>query len=110
MISGCPASERLRDLWASRSVIPSILVSLTKGEQSRTDQFLQCLNCKKTLFALEFEQNLRVCTHCGHHHRLPARTRIQWTFDPGSFQELDTDLAALDPLHFPEYEEKLASA
>lgn len=59
---------------------------------------------------MDFEQNLRVCPYCGHHHRLPARLRIDWTFDEGSFEELDTDLRSLDPLDFPEYQEKLASA
>lgn len=72
--------------------------------------FLQCSNCKKTLFSLEFEQNLRVCQHCGHHHRLPARTRVAITFDEGSFQEFDADLASTDPLNFPDYEQKLTGA
>jgi acetyl-CoA carboxylase carboxyl transferase subunit beta len=36
--------------------------------------------------------------------------RIQWTFDEGSFQEMDTDLQALDPLNFPDYQQKLESS
>ncbi len=76
----------------------------------KSQAFLQCANCKKILFSVEFEQNLRVCTHCGHHHRINAQTRIAWTFDEGTFQELDTDLRSLDPLEFPEYEEKRKSA
>lgn len=76
----------------------------------KSQAFLQCANCKKILFSVEFEQNLRVCSHCGHHHRINAQTRIAWTFDEGSFQELDTDLRSLDPLDFPEYEEKRKSA
>lgn len=69
--------------------------------------FLACVNCKKILFSVDFEQNLRVCPSCGHHHRLPARLRIDWTFDESSFIEADTELRSLDPLHFPEYGEKL---
>lgn len=72
--------------------------------------FLQCTGCKKTLFSLEFEQNLKVCPHCGHHHRLTSRERINYTFDEGSFTELDHDLKSGDPLEFPEYKEKLALA
>lgn len=68
------------------------------------------MNCKKILFSIDFEQNLRVCPHCGHHHRLPALLRVEWTFDEGSFQELDTDLKSVDPLGFPEYKDKLAQA
>ncbi|MBN9500707.1 MAG: acetyl-CoA carboxylase subunit beta [Armatimonadetes bacterium 55-13] len=76
----------------------------------KSQAFLQCANCKKILFSIEFEQNLRVCPHCGHHHRLPAKLRIDLTFDEGSFQELDTDLRSIDPLSFPEYEEKRKGA
>ncbi len=72
--------------------------------------FLQCASCKKTLFSLEFEQSLRVCQHCGHHHRLPAKLRIELTFDEGTFQELDADLGASNPLSFPDYSDKLAAA
>jgi acetyl-CoA carboxylase carboxyl transferase subunit beta len=83
---------------------------LSTRSHDKSQAFLQCANCKKILFSVEFEQNLRVCNHCGHHHRLSARTRIDWTFDEGSFQELDTGLRSQDPLHFPEYEDKRKSA
>lgn len=76
----------------------------------KSQAFLQCANCKKILFSIEFEQNLRVCPHCGHHHRLPAGLRIAMTVDEGSFQELDTDLKSRDPLDFPEYEAKRKGA
>lgn len=72
--------------------------------------FLQCAGCKKILFAAEFEQNLRVCPYCGHHHRLSARERIQITFDEGSFVETDADLRSRNPLMFPEYQEKREQA
>lgn len=71
---------------------------------------MQCAGCKRILFSVEFEQNLRVCSNCGHHHRLPAQKRIEITFDPGSFQELDSDLRSNDPLGFPDYREKLEQA
>ena len=74
------------------------------------EAFLQCAGCKKILFSAEFEQNLRVCPHCQHHHRLTAQQRIEYTFDPGSFEEMDSDLRSINALQFPEYAEKLASA
>ncbi|MEQ1821888.1 MAG: acetyl-CoA carboxylase, carboxyltransferase subunit beta [Fimbriimonadaceae bacterium] len=72
--------------------------------------FLQCAGCKKILFASEFEQNLRVCHHCGHHHRLSARERIEMIFDADSFTESDTDLRSGNPLEFPDYQEKRLAA
>lgn len=72
--------------------------------------FVQCQQCKKTLFAAEFETNLRVCGHCGHHHRLTHKQRIAATFDEGSFVEEDAELRSVDPLQFPEYKEKHAQS
>ena len=82
---------------------------LKKGA-SQSEAFLQCAGCKKILFSVEFEQNLRVCPHCSHHHRLPARKRIEITFDPSSFEEQDLPLRSIDTLEFPEYAEKLSQA
>lgn len=72
--------------------------------------FVQCLGCKKIIFAGEFEANLNCCPYCGHHHRLSARRRIELTFDPESFEEVDAHLQACDPLGFPEYAGKYEQA
>ncbi len=77
---------------------------------NKAEGFLQCANCKKIIFSVDFEQNLSVCPYCGHHHRLSASKRIEITFDPGSFVEADQDLSSLNPLDFPEYADKLAAA
>jgi len=71
---------------------------------------LQCTNCKKILFSVDFDQNLRVCPHCGHHQRLSSALRIEWTFDFNSFEEKDTDLRSGNPLEFPDYIDKLRLA
>ena len=83
---------------------------MSRKQQPQSEAFLQCSNCKKILFSIEFEQNLRVCPHCGFHHRLSAKQRIEITFDPGSFEELDKELRSTDPLQFPDYAEKLKLA
>lgn len=75
---------------------------------SASDQWVQCTRCKKILFKPDFEQAMRVCPACGHHHRLRARERIALTVDPNSFVETDADLRPADPLGFPEYADKLA--
>lgn len=83
---------------------------MSADKPNRSEAFLQCSNCKKVLFTVEFEQGLRVCPHCGHHHRLSARRRIEATFDPDTFVEVDADLRSGNPLDFPEYREKLAAS
>lgn len=83
---------------------------LSNGNTPRAEGFLHCQQCKKIVFSVDFEQNLRVCPYCGFHHRLPARLRIEWTFDSESFVELDSDLRSLNPLEFPDYDSKLQTA
>jgi acetyl-CoA carboxylase carboxyl transferase subunit beta len=66
----------------------------------------KCAACGQILFARDFERNLKVCTRCGHHHRLNARERLALTVDPDTFVETDANLTSADPLGFPEYLEK----
>lgn len=43
---------------------------------------------------------------CGRHHRISARRRLEVTCDVNSFEEFDQDLKSLNPLDFPDYDEK----
>ena len=72
--------------------------------------WIKCESCGAMLFRKEFEQKNRVCGTCGYHFTLPGRERIALTADPGSFQELWTDLQPQDRLGFNDkvpYSEKL---
>ena len=69
--------------------------------------FTKCAKCGAILFTKDFERDLKVCSKCGHHHRLTADERIEWTVDVGSFAEFGNDIAAQDPLKFPDYAKKL---
>lgn len=68
----------------------------------------KCPECNEILFNKELEKNLRVCNKCGYHYRLTAWERLQITVDDGTFQEINAGLKSVNPLDFPEYEEKLA--
>ncbi len=73
----------------------------------------KCANCGEILIKKTLEEHLGVCPQCDHHHRLPARRRIEITLAPGSFREMDADLATIDVLGFegPKgYTEKLRQA
>src|SRR2546425_11114560 len=67
----------------------------------------KCEKCDAILFAREFERNLKVCNKCGYHHRLNVMERLEMTVDPETFEEMDSHLVSGDPLHFPDYPEKL---
>ncbi len=83
---------------------------MSMGQSPTPGRFVQCANCRKTLFLAEFLRDLKVCGHCGHHHRLTWQERVEATFDPGTFEETDTGLRSVDPLEFPEYREKHVAA
>ncbi len=70
----------------------------------------KCAGCGEILFTKDFEKNFKVCTVCGFHHKLTADERVAYTVDEGSWQELFAGLRSTDPLHFKEYESKLAKS
>src|SRR5262249_46110883 len=54
--------------------------------------------------------NLRVCTHCGHHMRIPVKRRLEVLFDEGVYQLIELPHTEPDPLKFRDrkrYSERL---
>jgi acetyl-CoA carboxylase carboxyl transferase subunit beta len=78
--------------------------------QEKGTLWIKCPECGEILYVRELEKNLNVCRKCSHHFRLSAPERLAITLDQDSFQELDSDLEAVDPLSFPEYKDKLVRA
>jgi len=64
-------------------------------------------NCGIMLHQLELEENMRVCHRCNHHFTLTSAERITQLVDEGTFQEMDVNLEALDPLNFLDYSKKV---
>jgi acetyl-CoA carboxylase carboxyl transferase subunit beta len=81
-----------------------------RDERLFLEQRHSCPSCQRRLEGAELESSLFVCPHCGHHIRLTAWERIRFTADEGVFQELSAGISTVNPLGFPEYEEKLAAA
>lgn len=70
--------------------------------------FTQCEKCRAILYNKDFERDLKVCSKCGHHHKLNADERVLMLVDEGSFTEFDADsIHGSDFLAFPGYAEKL---
>jgi acetyl-CoA carboxylase carboxyl transferase beta subunit/acetyl-CoA carboxylase carboxyl transferase alpha subunit len=72
-----------------------------------------CAGCRTLLYGKKFLRNLKVCTDCGHHHRLTAAERIDQLFDPGTAVLLDLPVAPADVLGFVDtmpYPDRLAAA
>ncbi|MDQ6786830.1 MAG: acetyl-CoA carboxylase, carboxyltransferase subunit beta [Acidobacteriota bacterium] len=62
--------------------------------------FVKCLECDAPLYKRELKESLQVCTHCGYHFRLDARSRLDSIFDEGEYIKLDEEITSADPLEF----------
>ena len=60
----------------------------------------KCEGCGQIIWRKNLEESHFVCTACGYHFRVDARTRLTLLFDDGLFHEHDSDLTTTDPLNF----------
>lgn len=72
--------------------------------------WIKCPRCNTMLLATDMEENLNVCTKCGHHFKMNARDRILLLTDENSFEEFDKELESKNILEFPNYDKKLSDA
>lgn len=75
--------------------------------------FVKCLECDSPLYKRELKESLQVCTHCGYHFRMDARSRLDTLFDEGDYEKLDEEITSCDPLGFVDtkpYIERIESA
>lgn len=69
--------------------------------------FVKCEKCGEPIYHDILLANDYVCQKCNYHFRLSARQRIAFISDENSFFELFENLKTLNPLEFPDYEEKI---
>lgn len=80
----------------------------TKSDEPSVPMF-KCPRCSGSCESEQLVKNIWVCPECGYHSRMSARDRLAITCDSGSFVEYDKDMASLNPIDFPDYEEKIIS-
>jgi len=81
-------------------VSPQARKARATGEGPADHPWVKCPGCQEILFRKEIERKLNVCPKCGHHLRLTADQRLVLIADRGSFEEIDREMAAADPLGF----------
>jgi len=74
--------------------------AVSPGSTAAEHPWVKCPGCQDILFRKEIERRLNVCPKCGHHLRLTADQRVVLFADRGSFEEIDAELSAADPLGF----------
>ena len=71
--------------------------------------YVQCPECKKSIYKTDLKAQIGVCPHCSYYYPLTPKARIHTLVDKGTFNELDKDMLSVNPLEFPEYEKKLVN-
>jgi acetyl-CoA carboxylase carboxyl transferase subunit beta len=61
--------------------------------------WVKCEGCGQLIFKAEMESNQQVCTKCGRHHKIDARSRVATLLEPG-YELVDLELKSTDPLNF----------
>jgi len=90
-----------------KSITQSTAGVETKSVQVPEGLYAKCRGCAAILYNRDLDKNLKVCPKCGYHYQLSALERLYLTADSGSFTEYDEKMTSLNPLNFPQYEEKL---
>ncbi len=72
--------------------------------------WFRCSRCGEIIYRKTLESNFYICNRCGYHFRITPEDYIRIILDDGTWEEIDADILALDPLKFPKYQEKLKEA
>lgn len=84
-------------------------VNAKKGPDPHATDMFTCSECGEQFQIREMRKALYVCPKCGKHHKISARRRVRNLVDPGSFRKLKCNVGDINPLDFPEYNEKIAA-
>jgi acetyl-CoA carboxylase carboxyl transferase subunit beta len=60
----------------------------------------KCSQCSVLTYTKDLKANQMVCLDCGHHNRVDSPERITQLIDTGTWQPMDENLIACDPLSF----------
>ena len=99
--------------WLKNFVRPKLRQLVGKPKDVPDDLWLKCPACGQMIFHREFEKNLRVCQHCGHHMRISASERFAMLFDERAYQVVPVKAELHDPLKFRDqkkYADRLKAA
>ncbi len=100
--------------WFQKLLPPKI--KRREGEDKRNvpeGLWFKCPDCQAVLYHADLEKNLSVCPKCNHHHRIAARTRLDWLLDSEGRFEIGSEVLPVDTLKFKDqkkYTERLTAS
>ena len=78
----------------------TVLQPPTKKDRIPDGLWHKCENCLSILYTKDYEEGMKVCPKCGHHHKLTVWERIETLLDPGTFKKDDYEIYPTDALGF----------
>lgn len=97
--------------WFQKLLPPKIKRRESEAKKSVPEGLWhKCPNCQAVLYHSDLEKNLSVCPKCAHHHRITARTRLDWLLDGEGRFEIGAEVLPVDTLKFKDskkYSERL---
>jgi acetyl-CoA carboxylase carboxyl transferase subunit beta len=75
--------------------------------------WIKCDSCRAIIWKKDLEANFMVCTKCGFHFKINARSRLKSLLDDEDWEEFDSTLKTTDALEFVDqksYKERLEKA
>ena len=95
----------MNDIFHKRRKSLNHLLDIRKP--SRAQAKITCPHCKEEVYTLQVKENYKICPKCQFYFPMTPEERILSLADAKSFRENDKKLRTVNPLDFPEYEEKL---
>ncbi|GAB5606095.1 acetyl-CoA carboxylase, carboxyltransferase subunit beta [Sideroxyarcus sp. TK5] len=101
--------------WFQKLLPPKI--KRREGEDAKKNVpeglWFKCPECQAVLYHADLEKNHSVCPKCNHHHRISARTRLDWLLDSEGRFEIGSEVLSVDTLKFKDqkkYSDRLVEA
>ena len=100
--------------WLEKLLPPKIQKSeVADRRQMPEGLWIKCPDCDTVLYKTDLDQNQNVCPHCGHHHRIGARQRLNVFLDGEGRYEIGQEVVPVDVLKFKDsrkYPERIKEA
>ncbi|WP_086644085.1 acetyl-CoA carboxylase, carboxyltransferase subunit beta [Acetobacter sp. DsW_063] len=97
--------------WLTTYVRPRIRGLLNR--EVPDNLWTNCSSCHQMVLNKDLRRTLNVCPHCGHHMKVVAADRLEWTFDKDSYTLIELPKVPNDPLGFRDqkrYSDRLKDA
>jgi acetyl-CoA carboxylase carboxyl transferase subunit beta len=101
--------------WFQKLLPPKIKRRESEDSKKNVPEGLwhKCPSCQAVLYHSDLEKNHSVCPKCNHHHRISARTRLDWLLDSEGQFEIGSEVLPIDTLKFKDqkkYSDRLIAA